>query len=64
VETLKKKFAGPEIFLRCEADLDFHKSRYRLKGRLCTEAKTQRLKEAILKNTKQKRFENGKKNLG
>jgi hypothetical protein len=31
---------------------------------LCTEAKIQRVKEAILKNTKQKHFENGKKNLG
>ena len=31
---------------------------------LCTEAKIQRLKEAILKNTKQKRFENKKQNLG
>ena len=30
----KSTFAGPEIFLRFEADLDFQKSRCRLKGRL------------------------------
>ena len=28
----KSRFAGPEIFLRFEADLDFQKSRCRLKG--------------------------------
>ena len=31
---------------------------------LCTEAKIQRSTEAALKNTKQKHFENGNKNLG
>ena len=29
---LKSRFAGPEIFLRFEADLDFQKPRCRLKG--------------------------------
>ena len=28
----KSRFAGPEVFLRFEADLDFQKSRRRLKG--------------------------------
>ena len=32
----KSRFAGPEIFLRFETDLDFQKSRCRLKGRICT----------------------------
>ena len=30
----KSRFAGPGIFLRFEADLDFQKSRCRLKGRM------------------------------
>ena len=44
----KSRFAGPEIFLRFEADLDFQESRCRLKGRNTTSEVVFRYKQDII----------------